>query len=249
MVTFLTDAYSVLWADLSFTKRRWLRTLLVSLVGPVLYLIAFGYGLGRGINVQNGNYLDFVIPGIIALTAMTSSYNGAGTKLNVSRRFYKTFDEFLMSPISHTALIIGKSLIGVIRGLISAIAFLIIAFILSHTLLISPLFVVTLLISCFTFAFLGVLAALLANSYEDMGNFTTFIILPMTFLGGTFFSVSGLPIVLRVILYVLPLTHSSVCLRAEALGQPFPWISLLALIGFGLAFFLGSSIRLRKLSV
>ncbi len=249
MVDVLRDAYSVLWADLSFTKRRWLRTLLVSLVGPLLYLVAFGYGLGRGISFQNASYLEFVIPGIIALTAMTSSYNGAGTKLNVSRRFYKTFDEFLMSPVSHTALIIGKSLIGVIRGLISSIAFLIIALILSHTLLITPLFIITLIVSCFTFAFLGVLAALLANSYEDMGNFTAFIILPMTFLGGTFFAIDGLPLALKVILYLLPLTHSSICLRAEAMGQPFPWISLLALAAFGLAFFMGSIIRLKKLSL
>jgi ABC-type multidrug transport system permease subunit len=95
-----------------------------------------------------------------------------------------------------------------------------------------------LLISCFTFAFLGVLAALLANSYEDMGNFTSFVILPMTFLGGTFFSPAGLPVALEYVLYFLPLTHSSLCLRAEALGQAFPWVSLLILTVFALAFFL-----------
>jgi ABC-type multidrug transport system permease subunit len=249
MVNILSDAYSVLWADLSFTKRRWHRTLIVSLVGPILYLIAFGYGLGRGIDVQGSSYLEFVIPGIIALTAMTSSFNGAGTKLNVSRRFYKTFDEFLMSPISHVSLIIGKSLIGVIRGLISAIAFLIIAFLLSSNITVSPLFILTLIVSCFTFAFLGVLAALLANSYEDMGNFTAFVILPMTFLGGTFFSLSGLPQALKIVFYLLPLTHSSMCLRAEALGQPFPWISLVVLTCFGLAFFLGCLRSIKKASI
>lgn len=248
MVTALTDAYSVLWADLRFTRRRWLRTLLVSLVGPLLYLVAFGYGLGRGVAVQGTNYLEFVIPGIVALTAMTSSFNGSGTKLNVSRRFYKTFDEFLMSPISHISLIFGKSLIGVIRGLMSSIAFLIIGFILASGLSVTPLFILSLLISCFTFAFLGVLAALLANSYEDMGNFSAFVILPMTFLGGTFFSLSGLPLALKIVLYILPLTHSSLCLRAEALGQPFPWWSFAVLIGYGLALFAGCMLALKRAS-
>lgn len=242
----LTDAYSVLWADLRFTVRRWHRTLLVSLIGPILYLITFGYGLGRGVNVQGTSYLEFIIPGIIALTAMTSSYNGTATKLNVSRRFYKTFDEFLMSPISHSSLIIGKSLIGVIRGLISSVAFLIITFYLTVNLLISPLFILTLLISCFTFALLGVVAALTADSYEDMGNFSSFIILPMTFLGGTFFSLNSLPETLKYILYLLPLTHSSLCLRAETLGQSFPWLSLISLTVFCLIFFAICIILLKR---
>ena len=249
MVNTLTSAYSVMWADLRFMRRRWHRTLMTTLASPILYLVAFGYGVGRGINIQGSSYLEFVIPGIVALTAMTSSFNGAGVKLNVSRRFYKTFDEFLMAPISLFSLIIGKSLIGVVRGLITSTAFLLLALVLSSTITVSPLFVLTLIISCFTFGFLGVLAALLANSYEDMGNFNTLVLLPMTFLGGTFFSLSDLPEALKAALYILPLTHSSLCLRAEALGQPFPWLSLLAVTGFGLAFSLGCLRVLKKASV
>ena len=138
-----------------------------------------------------------MIPGIIGLTAMTTSFNGAEVKLNVDRLFYKCFDECLMSPISPLSLIIGKALIGVVRGLISSTAFLIIGFIISPTLMLAPLFGVALALTCFVFAFLGVLAALLANSYEDMGNFNTLVLLPMTFLGGTFFSLSGLPEALK----------------------------------------------------
>jgi len=75
------------------------------------------------------------------------------------------------------------------------------------------------------------------------------VILPMTFLGGTFFSLSQLPEALKVILYIIPLTHSSQCLRAVTLGQPFPWLSLLVIVGFGLAFFLGCVLVLRRASV
>jgi ABC-type multidrug transport system permease subunit len=71
----------------------------------------------------------------------------------------------------------------------------------------------------------------------------------MTFLGGTFFSLDQLPEALRVILYIIPLTHSSQCLRMVTLGQPFPWLSLLAIAGFGLAFFLGCVLVLRRTSV
>jgi ABC-type multidrug transport system permease subunit len=75
------------------------------------------------------------------------------------------------------------------------------------------------------------------------------VVLPMTFLSGTFFSLNQLPEALKVALYILPLTHSSLCLRAAALGQPFPWLSFLALSGFGVAFILGCLVMLKRASV
>ncbi len=249
MITVFRDIYSVLWVDLRFLRRHWLRTLATSIVNPILYLVAFGYGLGSGISFEGYSYLEFVMPGIIALTAMSSSYGGAGLKLHVDRLFYKCFDEYLMSPISLFSLAIGKTLIGVVRGLIASITLLIVGVIISPTLIISPLFVLVLVISCFVFSFLGVLIGLVAKSHQDMGTFSTLVILPMTFLSGTFFSLSQLPEAVKVVLYFLPLTHSSQCLRAAALSQPFPWLSLLALLGFGLVFFAGCMIALKRASV
>jgi len=249
MVSVLSDIYSVLWVDLRFLRRHWLRTLATSIVSPILYLIAFGFGLGRGISFGGYSYLDFVIPGIIALTAMTGSYNGAGMKLHVDRLFYKCFDEYLLSPISPFSLAVGKTLIGVVRGLIASVALLLVGIAIAPTLIVSLLFILVLITSCFVFSFLGVLVGLWAKSHQDMGTFSTLVILPMTFLSGTFFSLSQLPDALRAALYVLPLTHSSESLRATALGQPFPWLSFLALLGFGLVFFAGCMLALKRASV
>ncbi|MHC1631218.1 MAG: ABC transporter permease [Methanotrichaceae archaeon] len=170
--------------------------------------------MGRGISVYGASYFEFVVPGIIALTAMNSSFNGAGTRLNVDRLYFKSFDECLMAPISHLSL-----------------------------------FLVSLLLTCLAFAFFGVLAALLARSHEDMATFGSLILLPMTFLGGTFFSVSQVPAALKFVLYALPLTHSSMCLRAAALDQAFPWGSFLAIGCFWLAFFIGCTQVLKRASV
>jgi ABC-type multidrug transport system permease subunit len=185
----------------------------------------------------------------LRVTAMSSSYGGAGLKLHVDRLFYKCFDEYLMSPISLFSLAIGKTLIGVVRGLISSVAILIVGIFISPTLIINPLFLLVLVSSCFVFSFLGVLIGLVAKSHQDMGTFNTLVILPMTFLSGTFFSLSQLPEAVKVVLYFLPLTHSSQCLRAAALAQPFPWLSLLALLGFGLVFFAGCMVALKRTSV
>lgn len=185
------DSCNILWADLVTLKRRWSRYLITTLISPLLYLVAFGWGLGRGINLNGTSYLEFVIPGIIALTAMTTSFNGASTRLNVDRLYYKSFDECLMAPIGLSSILIGKAMIGVVRGLLSSFAFLAVAMLIAPSIHIGPLFLVGLLLTCFTFAFLGVLAALLARSHEDMGTFASLILIPMTFLGGTFFSLPG----------------------------------------------------------
>lgn len=249
MLNALSDVSSVLYADLQ-NLRRHLRSLIAtSLIQPLLYLVAFGYGLGQGVNMGGVSYLAFVIPGIIALTAFSQSYSGASAKLQVDRLFYKTFDEYLMAPVSLSSIIVGKALVGVVRGMIVSVAILAVGLVLSPLLIVSPLFVLTLFVSCFVFAMFGVLVAFLINSHQNMSTFSNLVILPMTFLCGTFFSFSGLPVAAQWLLYVLPLTHASLCLRAAALGQPFPWLSLAVLLGFGAAFFLGSIIALKKSSV
>jgi ABC-type multidrug transport system permease subunit len=249
MLDTLRDTYSVLWVDLRFLSRNWLKTLATTLVAPVLYLLAFGYGLGRGVTVEGYSYLNFVIPGIIALTAMTTSFNAAGMKLHVDRLFYKCFDEALMSPISPFSIIVGKTLIGVVRGLISTAALLVACFFFSPLPAVNMMFWLTLVVTCFVFSFLGVFVALIAKSHQDMSVFMSLVILPMSFLSGTFFSLSQVPEALRVVLSFSPLTHTSLCLRASALGQPFPWWSLLVLVGFGAVFFGLCFVALRRTSL
>lgn len=243
------DAYSILWADLVTLKRRWTRYLVTTLISPLLYLVAFGWGLGRGISLNGTSYLEFVVPGIIALTAMTTSFNGAGTRLNVDRIYYRSFDECIMAPISLYSLLLGKALIGVVRGIISSVAFLVVAMLIAPSIRIGPMFLLGLLLTCFVFSFLGVLAALLAKSHEDMGTFSSIVLLPMTFLGGTFFSISQLPVALKYALYLLPLTHASLWLRAATLDQALPWASLLALFAYFLAFMAGGMMVMKRLSI
>ncbi len=241
--------YSILWVDLRFLSRNWLKTLATTLVAPVLYLLAFGYGLGQGVTVEGYSYLQFVIPGIVALTAMTTSFNAAGMKLHVDRLFYRCFDEALMSPVSFFSIIVGKTLIGVVRGVMSTVALLVACYVFSPLPSVGVLFWLTLFATCFVFSFLGVLVALIAKSHQDMNVFMSLVILPMSFLSGTFFSLNQVPEALRVVLSFSPLTHASLCLRASALGQPYPWLSLAVLSGFGVVFFALCFAALRRTSL
>lgn len=243
------DFLTVLWPDLLILRRRLARYLLTTLISPLLYLLAFGWGLGRGVNMGGTSYLEFVIPGIMAAAAMTASFNGAGTKLNVDRLFYKCFDELMMAPLSPWSIVLGKALIGVVRGLVTAAAFWLVAYLISSGFTPGIWFLMVIILSCFLFAFLGVLAAFLARSHEDMATFSTLFLLPMTFLGGTFFSLAGVPRGVRFVLYLLPLSHVTSTLRALALGWPFPWPSLAVMVALTVAFSLACLAAVRRSSV
>jgi ABC-2 type transport system permease protein len=248
MLQTLQDIYAVVWVDLRFLSRNLGKTLALTLVAPILYLLAFGYGLGRGANIEGFSYLDFVIPGILALTAMTTSFNTSGLKLHVDRLFFKCFDETLMAPVSAFSIIIGKALIGVVRGLMSSAALLLACLVFSPLPSVSILFPLSLVLTCFVFSFLGVVVAFLAKTHQDMTLFMSLVVLPMAFLSGTFFSLSQVPETLSIILFLSPLTHACLCLRASILGQPFPWLSLLILTIFGIVFFILCFVALKKSS-
>lgn len=249
MLKAIVDIYSVFWVDIRNQKHHWQSILVTSMVQPILYLITFGYGLNGSISFDGVGYMAFIIPGIIALTAFSNSYHGAAYKLQVDRFFYRSFDELLMAPVSPYSIVVGKALIGFARGLLSSVLVLAVGFILMPTLTITPMFVAVLLIASFIFALFGVFIAFAIDSHQSMSTFNNLVILPMTFLCGTFFSLNALPEAAKWVLYALPLTHASQALRATTLTQPFPWLSLLALIGFGAAFFVGSFVTLKKKSL
>ena len=240
MFGFLKEVYYVMWGDLRFMRHNLINISISSIMSPLLYLLAFGFGLGmvKSIDIDGIPYVAFIIPGIAALSSLSASFSAVSTRLNVQRLYYRSLDETLMCPISIPAIVLGKSMHGVIRGLVSSCIIFAIGLALAPEYLhFNWLFLATIILSCFTFAFLGVTAAFLANTHQAIATFNNLVILPMTFLCGTFFAVDGLPAAFKAVLYALPLTHSSVTARAASLEWDFPWLSLIVLLGFCIAFF------------
>jgi hypothetical protein len=221
MLETLRDIYAVVWVDLRFLSRNLGKTLALTLVAPILYLLAFGYGLGRGASIEGFSYLEFVIPGILALTAMTTAFNTSGLKLHVDRLFYKCFDETLMSPVSAFSIIIGKALIGVIRGMLSSAALLLACLVFSPLPAVSLLFPLSLVVTCFVFSFLGVIVALLAKThrYDFVYEFGYFAyVFPEWHL--LFFKPSS-----RSIYYPFPIA-SDTCMSMFASFRPWTTVSM-----------------------
>ncbi|NLL95174.1 MAG: ABC transporter permease [Thermoplasmatales archaeon] len=240
MANWFTEVGNVAWGDLMFMKHNLFRVLVSSLMSPLLYLLAFGYGLGGDVNMTyNGEsikYVTFVIPGIAALSSMNSSFSSTATRLNVQRLYYGCFDEMAMAPLRPTAIAVGKSMLGVIRGLLSCTIIFVIGFISKADLEVTVLLIVSILLSCFMFSALGVTAAMLAKSHQSMSVFNSLVILPMTFLCGTFFNLDSLPDVFHYILLAMPLSHSSLTIRASSLGAAFPVGSFVVMLAFAVIF-------------
>lgn len=217
---------AVLWREYLFFKRRWWTITTGSMVAPLLYLVAFGWGLGKTVNLGGVAYIDFIVPGVVALSTMNVSFNAVASPLSIARLYDRTLEEYLVAPITIYSFAAGKILAGAARGLYAAAILLVISWLFRAQFNFNLWFVALLCLNCLVFSSLGFLAALKVKSHPDMTRFNSFVITPMIFVCGTFFSVDRVPFPLAQVIKMLPLTPASQGLRAVALGSELPWTAL-----------------------
>ena len=246
--TLVSDSVTVFWGDWLDLRVRIPQVAASGLVSPLIYILAFGLGLGSSLDrvsepTVGENYLEFILPGMVALSSMVISFGGTTFSICGDRLFTKTFEEMLLYPVHPLALYLGKMLAGVVRGLMTAASVILVAVLFTGNLwgFLNPLFLGLLVLNCAVFAGLGVIVGLNVKSLESVGLFNNFLIVPMSFLGATFFDPSTLPLALKAIVYSLPLTYTTIGLRAAAyqpFGQ-FPWYSfpILLVVAIVLAYF------------
>lgn len=227
---------TVLWEKWVEFKFEWKRITIAALVSPMLYMIALGWGLGSTSTVTDRPYIDFLVPGIIALTTMNTSFSAVGQSLNVQRIFEYSFDQIIISPTPMPAYIFGQMLGGSLRGMYGGALILLLSIPFGATMHITPAFLLVMLLNGMTFAALGVLAAIVAKTHGDIARFSTFAILPMTFLCNTFFPLERVPDWIEALISILPLTHASGSLRAMAYGSAPNVLSIIVLAAYATVF-------------
>lgn len=232
----MQDIATVFWRDWVVLRRRMLKFILSRMVAPVLYMVAFGWGLARSVNTGGGSYLDFIVPGILALNSMNIAFNSL-TPLCTEKVYHKSLEEYLLAPISASAFIVGKILAAVLRGLISSAIIVVLAWLFGAQLAVTPAFIAVLALNCIIFAEAGFCAALVVHSFEDMSRFNTYLLLPMSFLCGTFFKTDRLPQMAAFVIELLPLTHTSSLLRSINSGGAVSLTSLAILFLYAAALY------------
>ena len=207
----------VYYRELMVLRSRWIKTVLASSISPMLFLIAFGYGLGRYTSVNNVNYMAFLIPGLIAMSSMNQSY-GVSTEINISRFYFKVFDEFLLAPVKRWEIIVGEIFYGITKGLIPVVIIFFYGILVKAGVKITPLFVAAILIHLIIFSLIGFIVALIVKNHGDQVSVNTFVMTPMIFLSGTFYPVEKMPVIVQLIASVFPLTYSVKLIRYSLIG-------------------------------
>lgn len=236
---------TVLWEKWIEFRFEWVKITTSALVSPLLYMIALGWGLGSTSSVTDRPYIDFLVPGIIALTTMNTSFSAVGQPLNVQRLFERSFDQIIISPTPMPAYIFGQMLGGALRGMYSGVLILLLSIPFGANIHLSFAFFLVMLLNGMTFAALGVMSAIVASSHGDIARFSTFVILPMTFLCNTFFPLERVPKVIQALISILPLTHASGSLRAMAYGSSPDGVSLLVLAVYATVFMVVANVVVR----
>lgn len=229
--------FAVYLREMLIIKRRIKRQVAGMAVSPLLYLIAFGYAVGSMMELEGYTYLEYLIPGLIAMSSMTQAF-GIASDINVARFYLCIFEEFQAAPISNVAYVAGEVAAGMTRALIAIFVIIILGLPFGVVLHYGPLFWLAILLNSFLFAALAVALAMLVKSHADQGLLTSFIITPMAFLGGTFFPLERLPEWAQTILWALPLSHASKAIRANAFGETPPFSAFIVLLIIGALCFL-----------
>lgn len=238
--------------------RRFLRvpgqTVLSPVVTTTLYFLVFGYSLGGKLReVEGVPYARYIVPGLVTLGVVTNAYLNSASSLFVMK-IQGTVVDLLVSPLTYGEMMAGFVGAAAVRGLLVGLVMWVVAGFFGTFTVAHPLLAILLLVlAAVSFAALGFMTAVWAATFEQINFFPTFIITPLTFLGGVFYSVSMLPPALRRLTLANPVFYLVDGVRFGVLGisDASPWagallLSALTLLTLGIAYqMLRSGYRLR----
>lgn len=201
LVTLLTREVSRLF-------RIWKQTFLPPVITQSLYFIVFGGFIGSQIPPIKGiPYMAYIVPGIVMMSVITSAYTNVVFSV-FSQKFQRSIEEILVSPMSYRTMLFGYVLGGVARAFITGSLVFMVSLFFTRPGVAHPF--VVLGFACLTalvFALGGFLNALYAKNFDDAGTFATFVLTPLTYLGGVFYSVQSLPPIFQLISKVNPIVY------------------------------------------
>ncbi len=182
------------WKEVQRFLRIYIQTLLSPWINAVLYIFIFGYVVGSRIDTIGGvSYIQFVIPGIIMMNVLSSAFAQTSSSLYF-QRFAKHIEEVLIAPLANWEIIFGYVVGGVVRALLTGTGIYALAVIFGAAEVVHIWWFLFYAVSVsLIFSFLGLIIGLWADNFEQLAVLNTFVITPLTFLGGMFNSITMLP--------------------------------------------------------
>ena len=174
--------------------RIWVQTLVPPAITITLYFVIFGSLIGSRIGEMGGfNYMQFVVPGLIMMAVIQNSYGNVVSSF-FGTKFQRNIEEILVSPVSEVTILLGYVLGGVLRGLlVGFIVTLLSLFFSDLTIKHLPITLLMVFFTAVVFSIAGFVNALFAQSFDDISIIPTFVLTPLIYLGGVFYSIDLLP--------------------------------------------------------
>lgn len=216
----LIALYTLIRRELVRMFRIASQVFLPPVITTTLYFLIFGSLIGPRIgDVQGVSYPMFIAPGLIMMSVIVNSYGNVSTSL-FSVRFQKSIEEMLVSPMGNGLLLSGYILGGILRGLIVALlVFIVASFFLSIEFSHLPMTLLVVILVAAVFSLAGFTNAMLARNFDEIMLIPTFVLTPLTYLGGVFYSTSMLPPFWQKISLLNPILYMVNALRHVMIGQ------------------------------
>ncbi|HLU05237.1 MAG TPA: ABC transporter permease [Woeseiaceae bacterium] len=199
--------------------RIWLQTIVPPAITMTLYFIIFGSLIGRRIGSMDGyDYMQYIAPGLIMMSVITNSYGNVVSSF-FGAKFARHIEEMMVSPMSNATIILGHVAGGVIRGLLVGAMVTVVALGFTRLEVQHPLITFSMvLLSSIIFSLAGFINAVFARKFDDISIIPTFVLTPLTYLGGVFYSISLLPEVWQKVSLLNPILYMVNAFRYGILG-------------------------------
>ncbi|UYZ82558.1 ABC transporter permease [Entomomonas sp. E2T0] len=211
--------------------RIWAQTLLPPAITMALYFIIFGKLIGSRIGDMGGfDYIQYIVPGLIMMSVITNSYSNVVSSF-FGAKFHRSIEELLISPVSPHTILVGYITGGILRGL--AVGFIVSILSMFFTELQIHHLGITILVVVLTaavFSLAGFINAVYARNFDDISIIPTFVLTPLTYLGGVFYSINLLPEFWQSVSLINPILHMVNAFRYGILGVSD--INIFIAIGF-----------------
>ena len=174
--------------------RIWVQTIIPPVITVALYFVIFGNLIGERIGHMDGmKYIDFIMPGLIMMSIITSSYANVVSSF-YGAKFSRHIEEMLVSPIPNIVILLGFLTGGVARGLSVGLAVTMVSLFFTRTPVEHPFIIGSIaLLTAILFSLAGMINGVYAKSFDDISIIPTFVLTPLTYLGGIFYSIQMLP--------------------------------------------------------
>ncbi len=185
---------TILTKEITRFMRIWTQTLLPPAITMTLYFIIFGKLIGSQIKDINGySYMQYIVPGLTMMSIMTNAYSNTSSSF-FGAKFSKSIEEMLVSSMPSYIILLGYMLGGALRGLLAGLIVILLSTFFTHLHIYNVAIVICMaILSAMLFSLGGLINGIFARKFDDVSFVPTFILTPLTYLGGVFYSVSQLP--------------------------------------------------------